>query len=146
MLVGYMRVSSENERQNTDLQYDALIKVGVDSRNIYQDKASGVKSQRVGLKNALDFMKKGDCLIVWKLDRLGRYNNLPTSFNSHGSYEVVKLFFKNSAHKFKEFSNKEIPSVINQWLSNLYLSNKSHKLYLTVEDKSEEFELNVKFV
>ena len=39
MLVGYMRVSSENERQNTDLQYDALIKVGVDSRNIYQDKA-----------------------------------------------------------------------------------------------------------
>ena len=72
MLVGYMRVSSENERQNTDLQYDALLKVGVDSRNIYQDKASGVKSQRVGLKNALDFMKKGDCLIVWKLDRLGR--------------------------------------------------------------------------
>ena len=72
------------------------------------------------------------------------YNNLPTSFNSHGSYEVVKLFFKNSAHKFKEFSNKEIPSVINQWLSNLYLSNKSHKLYLTVEDKSEEFELNIK--
>jgi DNA invertase Pin-like site-specific DNA recombinase len=72
MLVGYMRVSSENERQNTDLQYDALIKVGVDSRNIYQDKASGAKSQRVGLKNALDFMQKGDCLIVWKLDRLGR--------------------------------------------------------------------------
>lgn len=72
MLVGYMRVSSENERQNTDLQYDALIKVGVDSRNVYQDKASGAKSQRVGLKNALDFMKKGDCLIVWKLDRLGR--------------------------------------------------------------------------
>ena len=72
MLVGYMRVSSENERQNTDLQYDALIKVGVDSRNIYQDKASGAKSQRVGLKNALNFMQKGDCLIVWKLDRLGR--------------------------------------------------------------------------
>jgi DNA invertase Pin-like site-specific DNA recombinase len=72
MLVGYMRVSSENERQNTDLQYDALIKVGVDPRNIYQDKASGAKSQRVGLKNALDFMQKGDCLIVWKLDRLGR--------------------------------------------------------------------------
>ena len=40
MLVGYMRVSSENERQNTDLQYDALINAGVDSRNIYQDKAS----------------------------------------------------------------------------------------------------------
>ena len=36
MLVGYIRVSSENERQNTDLQYDALIKVGVDSRNIYK--------------------------------------------------------------------------------------------------------------
>ena len=72
MLIGYMRVSSENERQNTDLQYDALIKAGVDPRNIYQDKASGAKSQRVGLRNALDFMQKGDCLIVWKLDRLGR--------------------------------------------------------------------------
>lgn len=72
MLIGYMRVSSENERQNTDLQYDALIKAGIDPRNIYQDKASGAKSQRVGLRNALDFMQNGDCLIVWKLDRLGR--------------------------------------------------------------------------
>ena len=38
MLGGYMIVSSENERQNTDLQYGALVKVGVDSRNIYQDR------------------------------------------------------------------------------------------------------------
>lgn len=44
----------------------------MDPQNIYQDKASGAKSQRPGLKDALNFMKKGDCLIVWKLDRLGR--------------------------------------------------------------------------
>ena len=49
MLVGYMRVSSENDRQVFDLQYDALIKAGVDKRNIYQDKASGARDNREGL-------------------------------------------------------------------------------------------------
>lgn len=39
MLVGYMRVSSESDRQNTDLQRDALLKAGVDSRHIFEDKA-----------------------------------------------------------------------------------------------------------
>ena len=72
MLVGYMRVSSENDRQVFDLQYDALIKAGVDKRNIYQDKASGARDNREGLQKALDFLQKGDCLVVWKLDRLGR--------------------------------------------------------------------------
>jgi DNA invertase Pin-like site-specific DNA recombinase len=72
MLVGYMRVSSENERQSTDLQYDALIKAGVDQRNIFKDQASGVKIKRTGLEEALKFLREGDCLIVWKLDRLGR--------------------------------------------------------------------------
>ena len=72
MLVGYMRVSSENDRQVLDLQYDALIQAGVDPRNIYQDKASGAKDNREGLQKALDFLQTGDCLIVWKLDRLGR--------------------------------------------------------------------------
>ena len=72
MLVGYMRVSSENDRQVFDLQYDALIKAGVDKRNIYKDKASGARDNREGLQKALDFLQKGDCLVVWKLDRLGR--------------------------------------------------------------------------
>lgn len=72
MLIGYMRVSSESDRQSFDLQYDALIQSGVDPRNIYQDRASGAKDQRDGLKKALEFVMPGDCLVVWKLDRLGR--------------------------------------------------------------------------
>lgn len=67
-----MRVSSESDRQSFDLQYDALIQAGVDPRHIYQDRASGAKDQRNGLKKALEFVMPGDCLVVWKLDRLGR--------------------------------------------------------------------------
>ena len=72
MRVGYMRISSENDRQVFDLQYDALIKEGVDPRNIFQDQASGARDNREGLKKALDYLKEGDTFIVWKLDRLGR--------------------------------------------------------------------------
>jgi DNA invertase Pin-like site-specific DNA recombinase len=72
MDIGYMRVSSEGERQTTDLQKDALVKVGVDTRNIFEDKASGARDNRPGLEKALAFLQPGDCLVVWKLDRLGR--------------------------------------------------------------------------
>jgi DNA invertase Pin-like site-specific DNA recombinase len=72
MLVGYMRVSSDSDRQALDLQYDALIHAGVDPRHIYQDKASGARDNREGLQKALDYLQAGDCLVVWKLDRLGR--------------------------------------------------------------------------
>ena len=72
MLVGYMRVSSESDRQTTDLQRDALIAAGVDSRHLFEDHASGAKDDRPGLAEALEFVCSGDVLIVWKLDRLGR--------------------------------------------------------------------------
>jgi DNA invertase Pin-like site-specific DNA recombinase len=72
MLIGYMRVSTNADRQSIDLQKDALIKAGVDERHLFSDYESGVKEDREGLKNALDFIQKGDCLVVWKLDRLGR--------------------------------------------------------------------------
>ena len=45
---------------------------GVDERNIFSDKTSGSKDKRVGLDKALEFLKDGDTLVVWKLDRLGR--------------------------------------------------------------------------
>ncbi len=48
MLVGYMRVSSESDRQNTDLQKDALFAAGVDNRHIFEDRASGAKDNRPG--------------------------------------------------------------------------------------------------
>jgi DNA invertase Pin-like site-specific DNA recombinase len=72
MLVGYMRVSSDGDRQSTALQRDALIAAGVDTRHLYEDKASGARDDRPGLKNCLEFLKSGDTLVVWKLDRLGR--------------------------------------------------------------------------
>jgi len=72
MLIGYMRVSSDSDRQSTALQRDALLAVGVDERQLFEDKASGVRDDRPGLAKALEFVRAGDCLVVWKLDRLGR--------------------------------------------------------------------------
>jgi DNA invertase Pin-like site-specific DNA recombinase len=72
MLVGYMRVSSDNDRQTTDLQRDALLEAGVDPRQLFADKASGARDDRPGLQQALAYVQPGDCLVVWKLDRLGR--------------------------------------------------------------------------
>ena len=72
MLVGYMRVSSDTDRQTTDLQRDALLAAGVDSRHLFEDRASGAREARTGLAEALAFIRPGDVLVVWKLDRLGR--------------------------------------------------------------------------
>ena len=68
MQIGYARVSTED--QNLDLQNDALKQAGCDK--IIEEKASGAKTDRAGLDEALSFLRKGDTLVVWKLDRLGR--------------------------------------------------------------------------
>lgn len=72
MLVGYVRVSTADDRQNTDLQRDAMLSAGIDGRNIHEDRASGARDDRPGLKNCLQYLCTGDVLVVWKLDRLGR--------------------------------------------------------------------------
>ncbi len=72
MLIGYMRVSSESDRQTTDLQRDALLAAGVDAQHLFEDHASGAKSDRPGLVEALAYVQPNDVLVVWKLDRLGR--------------------------------------------------------------------------
>src|SRR4051812_5809549 len=72
MLIGYMRVSSSDERQVLDLQLDALLAAGVDERHLHQDKQSGGRDDRAGLKACLAGLRAGDVLVVWKLDRLGR--------------------------------------------------------------------------
>jgi len=72
MLVGYMRVSTDGARQGLDLQRDALLTAGVDERHLFEDRVSGSRGDRAGLAKALAFVRPGDCLVVWKLDRLGR--------------------------------------------------------------------------
>ena len=72
MLVGYMRVSTDGDRQVMDLQRDALLAAGIDERHLFEDRASGSRGDRAGLAKTLAFIRAGDCLVVWKLDRLGR--------------------------------------------------------------------------
>ena len=72
MLVGYMRVSKADGSQVNDLQRDALIATGIDTRHLYEDAASGKRDDRPGLAACLKALREGDTLVVWKLDRLGR--------------------------------------------------------------------------
>lgn len=74
MLIGYARVSTG--LQNLDLQSDALTQHGC--TKIFQDKMSGTKRQRPGLEEVLKYARKGDTIVVWRLDRLGskRLRNL----------------------------------------------------------------------
>lgn len=67
-MIGYARISTGE--QKLDLQLDALKQAGCERR--FHDVASGAKSQRAGLDAALEFIREGDVLVVWKLDRLGR--------------------------------------------------------------------------
>src|SRR5215467_13554581 len=68
MLIGYARVSTQD--QTLDLQTDALTRDGCEK--IFTDTTSGVKSERPGLQDAMDHLRAGDTLVVWRLDRLGR--------------------------------------------------------------------------
>jgi DNA invertase Pin-like site-specific DNA recombinase len=68
MFVGYARVSTTD--QTLDLQHDALTKA--DCIKIFTDTASGTQTERKGLSEALAYVRAGDTLVVWKLDRLGR--------------------------------------------------------------------------
>ncbi|BDA87232.1 invertase (plasmid) [Aureimonas sp. SA4125] len=67
-LIGYARVSTAE--QNLALQRDALAGAGCET--VFEDHASGAKAERPGLADALVHLRRGDALIVWKLDRLGR--------------------------------------------------------------------------
>ncbi|EDW9104166.1 recombinase family protein [Salmonella enterica] len=68
MMIGYARVSTQDK--NLDLQTEALTRAGCEK--IYKDKISGVRAERPGLIRALEMLREGDTLVVWKLDRLGR--------------------------------------------------------------------------
>ncbi len=70
MLIGYARVSTHE--QILDLQLDALAKAGCDADKTYTDVISSRKAERPKLVQALDQLRSGDTLVVWRLDRLGR--------------------------------------------------------------------------
>lgn len=67
VLIGYARVSGDD--QNLDLQLDALKVAGCEK--ICTDRMTGATKERPGLAEAFKFLRAGDTLVVWKLDRLG---------------------------------------------------------------------------
>lgn len=68
MLIGYARVSTLD--QNPQHQIDALNEAGC--KKIFTEKISGASKKREQLQEALDYMREGDTLVVWKLSRLAR--------------------------------------------------------------------------
>jgi len=68
MLIGYARVSTQD--QNLEWQREALTQAGC--QKVFEDKMSGTRAARPGLVQALEMLREGDTLVVWKLDRLGR--------------------------------------------------------------------------
>src|SRR3954453_23451332 len=88
MLIGYARVSTTD--QTLDLQRDALDTAGC--VKTYTDTASGAKAERKGLLEALDYVREGDVLVVWRLDRLGR--SLKDLIETISRLETRKIGFK----------------------------------------------------
>jgi len=68
MDIGYARVSTGE--QTLDLQRDALQQAGCE--RVFEETASGAKTDRLVLKESLAYARAGDTLVVWRLDRLGR--------------------------------------------------------------------------
>jgi DNA invertase Pin-like site-specific DNA recombinase len=88
MLIGYARVSTHE--QSLSLQLDTLKKAGC--RKVLDDKTSGARSERPGLKAALEYAREGDMLLVWRLDRLGR--SLKDLIETIGSLEKRGVGFR----------------------------------------------------
>ena len=86
-LIGYARVSTAE--QDSALQTDALRKAGCEK--IFEDVVSGVKVDRPGLAAALAYLRNGDGLVVWRLDRLGR--SLPHLIETVSSLEARGVGF-----------------------------------------------------
>jgi DNA invertase Pin-like site-specific DNA recombinase len=87
-LIGYARVSTAE--QDTALQTDALNKAGCE--RIFEDTVSGAKADRPCLAEALAYLRDGDVLAVWRLDRLGR--SLPHLIDTIAALEARGVGFR----------------------------------------------------
>jgi DNA invertase Pin-like site-specific DNA recombinase len=88
MNIGYARVSTADQTLN--LQKDALLKLGC--TKIFTDTASGAKAERTGLNEAMEYVREGDTLVVWRLDRLGR--SLKHLIETISQLDTRKIGFK----------------------------------------------------
>ena len=87
-LIGYARVSTAD--LDTTLQTDVLRTAGCE--RIFEDTASGAKADRPGLASALSYLRDGDVLAVWRLDRLGR--SMPHLIETIGALEARGVGFR----------------------------------------------------
>ena len=118
-LIGYARVSTQE--QNLDMQLIALKKAGCSV--IFSDKGiSGKVFTRKGLKEALNVLNKGDTLVIYKLDRLGR-----------NTFELLKLQ--------RKLEHKQVH--LRSLTQNIDLSNASGKLTFTIFAALSEHESNI---
>ena len=88
MKIGYARVSTKD--QNLNLQKDALKKAGC--KKIYSEQVSGAKIERKQLGEMIKQVRKGDIIVVWKLDRLGR--SLRDLVNLISKFQEMEVGFK----------------------------------------------------
>lgn len=70
MVFGYTRINTSEK--SLDLRLDALLKEGISQKNIYTDNVSSTKEERKSLTNLLNYVREGDTIVVWKVDRLAR--------------------------------------------------------------------------
>ena len=87
VLIGYARVSTED--QKLDLQRDALAQLGC--HRVFEDRASGARVDRPGLVAALSHLRRGDTLVVWRLDRLGRTTHQLVNLLEQFEREGIRL-------------------------------------------------------
>ena len=93
MKIGYARISTQD--QNFNLQIDALKNEGCEK--IIRDTMSGAKEERDGLKEVFKIIRKGDTLVVWRLDRLGR--SLSHLIEVVKELDGLNCFFQKSANQ-----------------------------------------------
>ena len=113
MVFGYARVSTAE--QNLDLQLDAFLKEGIDTKNIYTDKVSSSQEERKSLNKLLDYAREGDTIVVWKLDRLARSLIHFTNFINQLNEKGVK--FRSITEPFLDTTDKSSHS---QFIVNMF--------------------------